>query len=399
MDRWVDLPWEFWRGGGPFRLTFPSRWAVTVHQMQAVPPLSLPEIEGRLRNPAGKSWEEITAGATSACIAVDDLARPTPGAVLLPLLCRELRRVGVADIAVIIATGCHRPISHAEMVQKVGREVLDSCAVINHNQQYGLEDLGTSLRGTPFHVNALFCQAGVRIVVGSVTPNYMAGYGGGAKLILPGLCGCDTVSVNHALASGTQPGNLNQPMRQDIEELAERVGVDLAVSCVVNGGAVLCDLYAGDVRHSYAQAVARAHPVCLTPVDQPADVLVLNAFPKDNELTQVKNAFNPVFSAPASLVKPGGAIVVTSAAWDGMGYHAMFGSPETLVETHLARMADYVDASLCLFTPRACARRLKPDGDVRICTDWASVRGWLDDRCPAQARVSVLPQAALQLCS
>jgi nickel-dependent lactate racemase len=255
------------------------------------------------------------------------------------------------------------------------------------------------LRGTPFHVNALFCQAGVRIVVGSVTPNYMAGYGGAAKLVLPGLCGCDTVSVNHALASGTLPGHLNQPMRQDIEELAERVGVDLAVSCVVNGDAVPCDLYVGDVRHSYARAVERAHQGCLTKIDRPADVLVLNAFPKDNELTQIKNTFNPVFTAPAPLVKPGGTIVVTSAAWDGMGYHAMFGSPETLVETHLARMADYVDASLCVFTPQACARRLKPEGDVRIYTDWVQVLDWLVERHPGEARVSVLPQAALQLCS
>ncbi|MFH1928987.1 MAG: lactate racemase domain-containing protein, partial [Chloroflexota bacterium] len=348
MGQYVDIPWGMWQRDNPFRLEFPPDWRVTVCSMHGARTLTQAEIDERISHPLGRSWQEIASGAGSACIAVDDLARPTPARRILPALCEELRQVGIREVSVIIALGCHRPLSYAEMIKKIGEKVMSTCRAINHNPHYGLIDLGCSSRGTPFQVNGLFCRADLKIVMGSVTPNYMAGYGGGAKLVLPGLSGSETTRVNHGLACGTETGNLSQPIREDMEELAELVGVDVAVSCVLNENADICDLYVGDLKRSYPKAVERAHDVNLTLAGRPADILVLNSFPKDNELTQIKSSFNPVFSAQTPLVRAGGTVVAISAAWDGIGYHALFGNPAVLVEEHLRRMAEYAGVPLIL---------------------------------------------------
>ena len=399
MGQYVEIPWGMWQDGEPFSLEFPSNWRVSVCRMQSAQTLTQTQIDECLERPLGRTWQEMTGNARSACIAVDDLARPTPASRILPMLCRQLRQANVRNISVAIATGCHRPLSREEMAKKAGDFAMDTCYVINHNPCCGLVDVGHSSRGTPFQVNRTFLRADVKIVVGSVMPNYMAGYGGGAKLILPGLSGCETTRVNHGLACGTETGNLSQPIREDMEELAELVGVDVAVSCVLNENADICDLYVGDLKRSYPKAVERAHDVNLTLAGRPADILVLNSFPKDNELTQIKNSFNPVFSAQTPLVRAGGTVVAISAAWDGIGYHALFGNPAVLVEEHLRRMAEYAGVPLIIFTPHACGKWLDPGKGIEVHTQWKDVVSCLADRYRSRAQVSVFPQAALQICT
>lgn len=398
MIQHIAIPWSMWRDRRQLQLGVPPGWNVRVCPMRGAAALSQAEIEERLRRPGGAAWRDVVSGAATACIATDDLARPTPASRVLPAVCEELLGAGITDITIIIATGCHRPLSRAEMALKVGEEVLRAHRVINHNPFCGLVDLGRSSRGTPYRLNEEFCKADVRIVVGSVTPNYMAGFGGGAKLVLPGLASIETVCANHGLASGTEPGNLAQPIREEMEELAALVGVDVAVSCVLNADAEVSTVYVGRLRETYLQAAARARAINSTPAFGPADVLVLNAFPKDNELTQIKSAFNPVFSARTGLVRQGGTVVVVSSAWDGVGFHAMYANPEGLVRAHLRRMADYVDAQLVLCTSHAGKLTMGPEEGVQICADWKQVVSFIRERHGPEPLVSVFPQAALQIC-
>ena len=398
MRQSVEIPWGMWQECPLHRLEFPTEWTISVCPMVGAPALAQARIDECLLHPQGHSWQDVASGARSACIAVDDLARPTPASRILPTLCGELLQAGIARSTIIIATGCHRPLSRAEMVLKVGEGTLRTNRVINHNPHCGLEDLGRSSRGTPFQVNEVFCRADVKIVVGSVTPNYMAGFGGGAKLVLPGLAGCETTSANHSLTSGTEAGNLHHSIRADMEELARKVGVDVAVSCVLNENAEICDLYAGDVKRTHEEAVAKALLVYSTPTQGPADILILNAFPKDSDLTQIKNTFNPMFSTQSRLIKPGGTIVILSAAWDGIGFHAIYGNPEELVREHLRSMVEYAGTHLILYTPRTDAYDLSSEEGIEVRTRWEEVLSFLRERYGVGAQVRVFPQAALQLC-
>ena len=55
---------------------------------------------------------------------------------------------------------------------------------------------GVSSRGTPVWVHDEVAKCDVRIAIGQAQSNHW-GYGGGGKLILPGVCSDETIESNH----------------------------------------------------------------------------------------------------------------------------------------------------------------------------------------------------------
>ncbi len=85
--------------------------------------------------------------------------------------------------------------------------------------------LGASSRGTPIRLNRSYCEADLKISVGAVMPHPYMGFGGGAKLVVPGLAGIDTLQANHQPAVTGISGGLANPdvdARHDVEEIALR---------------------------------------------------------------------------------------------------------------------------------------------------------------------------------
>ncbi|MBI2865060.1 MAG: DUF2088 domain-containing protein [Chloroflexi bacterium] len=89
--------------------------------------------------------------------------------------------------------------------------------------------IGTTSRGTPVQLNSEALNADLRIAVGIIVPHPTAGYGGGAKIALPGVALLDTVKSNHSIGHGaaadrclkkaTGYGEIEQnPMRLDMDE-------------------------------------------------------------------------------------------------------------------------------------------------------------------------------------
>ncbi len=59
--------------------------------------------------------------------------------------------------------------------------------------------------GTPVKMNRRVVEADLRILIGFVKPHSMAGYSGGGKTILPGVCGVETIATNHGYAASMNP--------------------------------------------------------------------------------------------------------------------------------------------------------------------------------------------------
>ena len=74
---------------------------------------------------------------------------------------------------------------------------------------------------------------------GVIVPHYFAGFSGGRKSILPGICGRKTIEANHAkmVHSNARAGNLKgNPVDEEMQEAAEKVGVDFNINVVTNWG-------------------------------------------------------------------------------------------------------------------------------------------------------------------
>ncbi|MEM3027319.1 MAG: lactate racemase domain-containing protein, partial [Candidatus Bathyarchaeia archaeon] len=257
----VSLPFGAWYGDRKIELDFPEAWKFSLHQLRKVPDVGDIEISQVLCNPIGsKSLTKLAKGRKSAVILVDDLTRPTPAHRILPYIIKELGNGGIGDnhIKIVMAIAAHRPLVPMDLEKKLGKEIINSLEVVNHNPYENLVYMGESSRGTPIYLNGDVYEADLKIGVGSVIPHPSAGFGGGGKIILPGVVGMETIEYNHySLHSQGRHGFLEgSALRVDAEDVARRVGLEAVVNTVVNEERGVAGLFFGDPINAHRAAVS-----------------------------------------------------------------------------------------------------------------------------------------------
>ena len=85
----------------------------------------------------------------------------------------------------------------ADQEKKLGKKTANRFPVFNHHPYENLVDMGMTSRGTPVMINRHFAEADVKIGVGFITPHPTAGFGGGGKIVIPGLASMETIFKNH----------------------------------------------------------------------------------------------------------------------------------------------------------------------------------------------------------
>jgi nickel-dependent lactate racemase len=283
------------------------------------------EVKRALDNPIGmEPLSKIVPNLENkkTVILSEDQTRPTPvGLIALPLI-NELNRLGIPDedIQVIIARGTHRHPTEDEIREKLGEEVLRRVQVSVHDadDQDNLVLMGTTSRGTPCWANRLVAEAGLKIGIGTSNPHYFAGYGGGPKIVLPGISGRESVKKNHVLlgepnsVQGIRQGN---PVWEDMLEAARIVGLDMKIDTVLNSQTEVYKVFAGDVEAEQKEAVEALLEIYGVTVPRLADVTITSGYPLEIDLIQSGKA---ILLADA-VTKPGGTIVLISACSDGAG--------------------------------------------------------------------------------
>ncbi len=162
-----------------------------------------------LDNPISTSrLRDLVKPDEKVVIIVDDFTRPTPAADILPPILERVHEAGVPrdGVIILIATGTHRPMTDEELITKLGAEIPRGYRVINHDYRVGpFVHLGHTENGTPVEVNDQVVKADFKIAVGNVVPHTSAGWGGGSKIILPGVCSDKTTEMMHLRACMRQP--------------------------------------------------------------------------------------------------------------------------------------------------------------------------------------------------
>jgi len=299
---------SLWNNEREIELDFPHDWDVTECHMSGYkfPALAEADIQDAFENPIGTpSIRDLAKGKQRVVILFDDLARPTQTDKLLPFVIRELRDGGIRDeqISLVCGYGCHRPLTRDEMIKKLGRKIVENYPVFNHNLYEHHEKVGTTSYGTPVFINREVAACDLKIGVGCLVPHFTSGYGGGAKILVPGAAGMETITHNHITLHQTYPDQVglgkvnNNPRRLDLEEAARIAGLDIVVNVVVNHRKENLGIFVGDFVEAHRQGVDFANSVYGTENPGKFDLLILNSFPLEESpekgLWPAEESLNP----------------------------------------------------------------------------------------------------------
>lgn len=265
----------------------------------------------------------IQKKASKILIIVNDITRPTPYEIILPPLLDELRQIGIKkeNIIFIIATGIHRSNSPEEIEEMFGKDIFFNYKFINHDcDDPHLKDLGNLENGNKLWLDPIVSDTDFIITTGVIVPHYFAGFSGGRKSILPGICGRKTIEANHAkmVYPDSRAGNLKgNPVHQEMQEAAEKVGVDFNINVVTNEHYEIIEIVAGELSASWQQGVEICKKIYLCPIEKKADVVIASAggYPKDINVYQAQKALNNAYQA----IKPGGTIILLAECSEGYG--------------------------------------------------------------------------------
>ncbi len=264
---------------------------------------------------------QIARPGQPVVIVTSDITRPCPSHLMLPPVLDELARAGVPDedITVVLALGTHRPHTPQERERLVGAEVLARVRVIDSDPARTVP-VGITRRGTPVEVFEPVVRAGMRIVLGNVEPHYFAGYSGGAKALVPGVCSVNTIRHNHAMMveEGARIGVLEgNPVREDIEEAAALIGIDFMLNVIVDSAHQIVHAAAGHPLQAHRWLCRVLDYQSKVVIDHLADIVIVSAggAPKDINMYQAQKALENAVMA----LRPGGVIVWVAECPEGLG--------------------------------------------------------------------------------
>ncbi len=248
----------------------------------------------------------------------------------LPILIDVLRARGASKetISIYIAYGTHPAQSDAECRAAYGH-VFSQYRFVHHDcaDETGFADLGATRHGTPVRIRKDILDADPVITFGAISHHYFAGYGGGRKLIFPGLGQREAIFRNHGLfldprrrtlSAGCRSGRLvGNPLAEDLAEIEAHRPADLAIHGILDSHGTVCRLMVGSGVDHFLQACEYHGKNCEVEAGKGYDMVVASCggYPKDINFIQAHKAVHHA----AAFVKDGGALVVFAQCSEGIG--------------------------------------------------------------------------------
>jgi lactate racemase len=273
-----------------------------------------------LTNPIGTPpLREMLRPGQSVVLIVDDNTRQTPTKQILPTIVGELNQAGIPndDIRAVIASGTHRPMTQKEKIEKYGNEMLSRIRFLDHDYKdpTKLVDYGTTTRGTRILVNRDVVQSDFRIAIGNIIPHYPTGWSAGAKAVLPGVAGEETVAQMHFLGCRAPAlGEVNTPMRMEMEDFAAKIGLSFILNTILNREGQLVNAVAGHFVSAHRAGVKISQAVYGQPISGLADLTISSTSPIDFDLFQADKGI----SSAELATKLGGEIILVSGCIEGV---------------------------------------------------------------------------------
>lgn len=394
------IPWAAWRDPRYLELQFPDTWDVSILRMKGAdnPEISSQDIKESIMNPIGTpKLSDMAKGKKNAVIVVDDMTRTTQASKILPAVLEELEKVNITNekITILLAIGAHRPMNKTDCILKLGKFITNKYNVENHHPYENLVSLGESKIGTPIEVNKTYYESEFKIAIGGVIPHPLAGFGGGAKIVLPGVCGIRTLEANHS-NKGAGIGRITE-IRRDIEDIANIVGLDFSINAVFNEVGETTRIFAGHYQDAHRKTIEFARKEYSTRLIKGNQICLFNCYPEDSELNQSSKGFNFMSSGPNDMLAPGNSIVLMSSSYEGRGFHSLVGETGAKLYRNLGDSKGWKalmgGRAVFFYSPNIS----KPDlnhyfpEDVRLIKDWKNLIAELEIIHGKSPKVALVP--------
>lgn len=266
----------------------------------------------------------------TVAIIVSDKTRLCEYPLYLPLLTDALIQSGIRheNIVFYIAYGTHPHHSESENLATYG-DVYKDFRFIHHDSrdQHNLKSLGNTSFGTEILVRKDLFDHVHLITFGALSHHYFAGYGGGRKLLFPGLAGYNAILHNHRLYLNFKnrsldplchSGNLEtNPIAMDLEEINNILPQRLELHGILNSKGEVCEIIYGRTYNDFRNACKVYDKYYRSKISQTFDLVLASAggYPKDINFIQSHKAIQNA----ASFVKNGGDLVILAECRDGIG--------------------------------------------------------------------------------
>lgn len=248
-----------------------------------------------------KKLADISKGKKNAIVITNDHTRAMRSMVTLPLILKEIRKNNPEiDIKILIATGLHRPTTEEEMRSMFGDEIVDNEEIIVHDafDDSMIVDAGVLPSGARLRINKLVMETGLLVTEGFIEPHFFAGFSGGRKSIMPGVCSYKTVVANHSYKFINNPnaksGELDKnPINIDLIEASRIVGVDYTLNVVLDKNKKIEAAFSGDIIKSHRVGCDYVMEQCkIEPVKGDIVITGNGGYPLDQNLYQTPKAVN-----------------------------------------------------------------------------------------------------------
>ncbi len=280
------------------------------------------EVRRALADPIGSPrLKEIVHPGETVAIITSDVTRPMPTYKVMPALLDELYAAGIRkeDITLVFALGSHRRQTPEEQRRLAGERAYAEIKCVDSDPD-DCVSFGVTSRGTPVDITRVVAEADRRICLGNIEYHYFAGYSGGAKAVMPGCSTRAAIQANHSrmVLPEAKAGALEtNPLRLDIEEAGDMVGIDFIVNVVLSEHKEILRAVAGDVTKAHREGCKFLDTLYRKELKQPADIVIVSqgGAPKDLNLYQTQKALDNAKHA----VRDGGVIILIGSCKEGLG--------------------------------------------------------------------------------
>ncbi len=329
------LPQNAWHGDAEVEIALPATWEVKLAEIPAdsLPVLGKEEMAARLLKPIASSpLSDLARGRRKAVIIFDDLSRPTMMDVVAPMIVAELLKGGMEEnsISFVAALGAHGAHTLLDFTKKLGAEIVGRFPVYNHNPYENCSYVGKTSSGLPVYINDEVLSADLKIGIGSILPHAFNGFGGGGKIVFPGVAGMESIYLNHSKVladlkernvgfTGNMGDMANSRMKDDIEEIVRMINFNFKIDILPNSKREAVEMVAGDPILAHYKGVEMASRLYLTEFHGDADIVIANANAKANE------SLIALLQGAASLKEEGGDLVLIVDFPAGQVVHYLLG--------------------------------------------------------------------------
>lgn len=288
-------------------------------------------VQAAMKKPINsKPLYELAHGKKTCTIIISDHTRPVPSRHILPFMLEQLRQGSPdIDITLLVATGFHRPTSAGELTSKLGEKIVKEEKIVIHDSRDEKSNvkIGVLPSGADCVIDKLAVETDLLVAEGFIEPHFFAGFSGGRKSVLPGVCDKVTVLGNHCskfidspyARTGVLDGN---PLHNDMLAAAKLAKLAYIVNVIIDEDKKVVAAFAGDPVKAHRQGCDFLLEYCQVKPKKRGDIVISSngGYPLDQNIYQSVKGLTAAEAAAA----PDATLIMVSACEDGHGGESFY---------------------------------------------------------------------------